>query len=50
LSAAYVGAPGRHEVKATFAGKTLHENVQVRHAHAARLVLVWPAGTGEPHS
>jgi hypothetical protein len=44
------GSPGRYDVEATFAGKTPHENVQVRHGHAARLVLVWPVGTGEPHS
>jgi hypothetical protein len=43
-------SPGRYEVEASFAGKTPHENVQVRHGHAARRVLVWPLGTGEPHS
>jgi hypothetical protein len=42
-------SPGRYEVEATFAGKTPHENVQVRHGHAARRVLVWPVGTAEPH-
>ncbi|MEO7008562.1 MAG: hypothetical protein ABI156_05380 [Caldimonas sp.] len=43
-------APGRYAVDATFAGKTLHENVTVAHGTPAKAVFVWPAGTDEKRS
>ena len=43
-------APGHYAVDATLAGKTLHEKVLVKHGQPAKLVFVWPAGTGESRS
>jgi hypothetical protein len=43
-------APGRYAVDATFAGKTLHENVTVARGTSAKAVFVWPAGTDESRS
>lgn len=39
--------PGRYGIEATFAGKTLHEKVTVKKGHPAKVVFLWPAGTGE---
>ena len=43
-------APGRYAVDATFAGKTLHENVTVARGTPAKATFVWPAGTDEKRS
>jgi hypothetical protein len=43
-------APGRYAVDATFAGKTLHENVTVARNTPTTAVFVWPAGTDKTHS
>ena len=43
-------APGHYAVEATFAGKTLHEKVDIKQGHPAKALFVWPAGTGETHS
>lgn len=37
--------PGKYEVDATLDGKTLHEKVDVKHGHPAKLMFVWPPGT-----
>ena len=42
--------PGHYAVEATFAGKTLHEKVDIKHGHPAKAVFLWPAGTGDTHS
>ena len=43
-------APGHYAVDATLAGKTLHENVLVKHGQPAKAVFVWPTGAGESRS
>lgn len=43
-------APGHYTVDATLADKTLHKQVSINHARPAKVVFVWPAGTGESHS
>jgi hypothetical protein len=43
-------APGHYRVDASFAGKTLHEQVVVKARHPAKAVFVWPQGTGGPRS
>jgi len=42
--------PGKYEVDATLDGKTLHEKVDVRHDHPAKLMFVWPSGTAAKSS
>ncbi len=42
--------PGKYEVDATLDGKTLHEKVDVKHGHPAKLVFVWPSGTAAKSS
>lgn len=41
---------GHYTVDATLAGKTLHKQVSVKHAQPAKVVFLWPAGTGESRS
>lgn len=43
-------APGRYTVDASFAGKTLHEDVVVKKEQPAKAVFLWPAGTGDKRS
>ncbi|GEM_PF-2386882 len=44
-------APGRYNVEATLAGKTLHEPVVVvKHGQPAQVAFVWPAGIGKTNS
>ena len=43
-------APGYCAVDATFAGKTLHENVVVKAGQPTKAVFLWAAGTGESPS
>ncbi len=43
-------APGHYTVDATMAGETLHQKIVVKRGQPARAVLVWPAGTSDPHS
>ncbi|MDM0115453.1 hypothetical protein QTI66_25115 [Variovorax sp. J22R133] len=38
--------PGRYDVQATFAGRTLTQRIDVRTGAPAHSVFVWPAGTG----
>lgn len=42
--------PGKYEVDATLDGKTLHEKVDVKHGHPAKLMFVWPSGTAAKSS
>jgi hypothetical protein len=43
-------APGRYNVDATLAGKTLHQHVIVKHGQPAQVAFVWPAGIGKANS
>ncbi|MFC5499299.1 hypothetical protein ACFPOE_17270 [Caenimonas terrae] len=43
-------APGTYTVDATFAGRTLHEKVRVRHGQPAKALFLWPAGSQAPRS
>lgn len=43
-------APGRYDVEATLAGKTLHEPAVVKHGQPAQVAFVWPAGVGKTNS
>ena len=43
-------APGHYNIEASFAGKTLHEQANVEPGHPAKVVFLWPAGTGAPKS
>ena len=42
--------PGRYDVDATLAGKTLHEKVLVKQGQMAKAVFEWPTGTGKGRS
>lgn len=42
--------PGTYSVDATYAGKTLHERVVVKHGLSAKAVFVWPMAGAEKHS
>jgi hypothetical protein len=37
--------PGRYEVEATLAGRTLKQAVEIRPGSPARSLFLWPAGT-----
>lgn len=43
-------APGRYNVEATLAGKTLQEPVIVKQDQPAQVAFVWPAGTDQTNS
>lgn len=43
-------APGHYTIDATLADKTLHRQVSINPAHPAKIVLIWPTGTGESRS
>ena len=42
--------PGSYSLRATLAGKTLERKVQIKAGSAARVELVWPAGTNQGQS
>ncbi|MEO8653527.1 MAG: hypothetical protein ABI409_05330 [Ramlibacter sp.] len=43
-------APGRYNVEATLAGKTLHEPVVVKRGQPGQVAFVWPAGIDKTNS
>lgn len=43
-------SPGPYRIEASFAGSTLHEKAIVKPGRPAKVLLLWPAGTGEPKS
>lgn len=38
---------GVYKIDATLAGKTLHQQVEIKEGQPAKVTFLWPAGTGE---
>ena len=40
---------GNYKIDATLAGKTLHQQVEIKEGQPTKATFLWPSGTGETH-